>query len=82
MCASANDSSSSGVRRQVIAWLREQLGAANIPDHRLVSDDDLYKVFYTAWWLTLVDGRNPDDQNELAATLRMMRLLDNDEVAA
>jgi len=50
------------------------LDAAGVHEHRLVTDDELYQVWFTARWLTLTENRNPDDPNELAYTLRKLRL--------
>lgn len=78
MCASVHDSSipydSRQERAQVTARLRTLLDAAGVHEHRLVSDDELYQVWFTARWLTLTENRNPDDPNELAYTLRKLRL--------
>ena len=55
-----------------VAGLRRQLDAAGIPN-RHVSDADLYRVMYTVWWLTCLDNRDPDNPDEQARTLRMLR---------
>lgn len=77
MCASVNDSITSQDSRQAriahaVAGLRRQLDAAGIPN-RHVSDADLYRVMYTVWWLTHLDNRDPDNPDEQARTLRMLR---------
>ena len=77
MCASVNDSTLTPDSRQAriahaVAGLRRQLDAAGIPN-RHVSDADLYRVMYTVWWLTCLDNRDPDNQDEQARTLRMLR---------
>lgn len=77
MCASVHDSSTSQDSRQAriahaVAGLRRQLDAAGIPN-RHVSDADLYRVMYTVWWLTCLDNRDPDNPDEQARTLRMLR---------
>ncbi|HMN12403.1 MAG TPA: hypothetical protein PKD55_08790 [Bellilinea sp.] len=77
MCASVNDSTLTPDSRQAriahaVAGLRRQLDAAGIPN-RHVSDADLYRVMYTVWWLTCLDNRDPDNPDEQARTLRMLR---------
>lgn len=87
MCASVHDSITSEDSRQerihrIVTLVRARLDAAGVTEHRLVDDNDLYKVLYTAWWLTLTSGRNPDDPQELARTLRDLRLQDDQAGAA
>ena len=71
-----NHSTSTDSRQErithAVAGLRRQLDAAGIPN-RHVSDADLYRVMYTVWWLTFLDNRDPDNQDEQARTLRMLR---------
>lgn len=57
---------------RAVAAMRAQLDAAGIPN-RHVSDADLYRVMYTVWWLTHLDNRDPDNPDEQARTLRMLR---------
>lgn len=78
MCASDSYCSTTNKAPQdralVVARLRTLLDAAGVLEHRLVTDDELYQVWFTARWLTLTENRNPDDPNELAYTLRKLRL--------
>lgn len=59
--------------QRVASRLRTLLDAAGVHEHRLVSDAELYRVWFMARWITLTDNRNPDDYNELARSLRELR---------
>ena len=64
--------STSSDSRQVIANVRRQCVALGV-DLTPLSDDELYRVLYTAWWLTVLDNRDADNPHELARSLRTLR---------
>jgi len=81
MCTPAYDTSTSKNARQVLAGVRRQCAALGV-DLSPLSDDELYHVLYTAWWLAVLDNRDANAPQELARSLYMLRVRQTWEGAA